>query len=159
MRTGVRLGIDVGTSRVGVARSDPAGTMAIPLVTVNRAYGGDDVREVAELAREYDAIEIVVGLPVHMRGEEGKSARLARSFAKLLQKSSPQLRVCLVDERLSSTQAHGRLGETGMSQKRQRTIVDQVAAQVILEQALAMERGTNLPPGEEVLATGRKDLP
>lgn len=141
----------MGSVRIGISRSDTSGALAIPLDTVSRVHGGADVAKIASLAREYDAIEVAVGLPVHLSGEEGKSAAAARSFARLLQKRLPEVRICLVDERLSSTQAHARLQEAGLPGRKQRPVVDQVAAQVILEQALSMERSTGHPPGEPIL--------
>ncbi|WP_412766210.1 Holliday junction resolvase RuvX [Scrofimicrobium appendicitidis] len=150
MRAGIRLGVDVGSVRVGVARSDQAGVLVLPLETVPRDRRGQDLRRIVALVREYEAIEVVIGLPLHLAGGEGESARMARSFGRALKRRLPKTRVCLVDERLSSNQAHGRLTEAGLSQAQQRMIVDQVAAQVILEQALASERATGLPPGEPI---------
>ncbi len=147
-RQGIRLGVDVGTVRIGVARSDAAGLMAIPLETVKRDRRGNDVRRIAELAKEREAIEIVVGLPRHLAGGKGQSAADAIKFAERIQRRLPELRVCLVDERLTSTQAHGKLSEAGVDGRRQRDIVDQVAAQIILEQALEIERLTGELPGE-----------
>lgn len=150
-RLGVRLGIDVGTVRIGVACSDPNGRMAIPLATVNRDRRGRDVRKIASLAQEKEAIEIVVGLPRHLNGKEGSSAAEARDFAQKLQRKLPEMRVCLVDERLSSSQAHGLLSAAGQDSRARRQIVDQVAAQIILDQALEIERFSGSPPGIDAL--------
>lgn len=150
MRVGVRLGVDIGTVRIGVARSDALGTLAIPLETVRRDRRGEDLRRLAQLVQEREAIEVVIGLPLHLAGVEGKSARDARRFARHLQDMLPKVRVCLVDERLSSNQAHELLSARGLDSRRQRPIVDQVAAQIILEQALDFERSTGALPGEAV---------
>lgn len=154
----MRIGVDVGSVRIGVARSNDTGTLAIPLETVRRVHGGADIGRLAALVREHNAIEVVVGLPLHLGGAEGASAEEARKFANRLKKRVRKVRVALIDERLSSSQAHGRLAEAGLSQRAQRDIVDQVAAQVILEQALAEERTTGRPPGEQVLSPEERKL-
>lgn len=158
MRPGVRLGIDVGSVRIGVARSDPLGRMAIPLETVRRHRRGADIRQIMKIAEERSAIEIVIGLPVHLAGTEGASARVARQFGEQLSRKLPGIRICLVDERLSSTQAHGRLAEAGLDSRGQRPVVDQVAAQIILEQALEQERLTGKPPGIDVSKMDERNI-
>ncbi len=154
MRRGVRLGVDVGTVRVGVARCDPDGILAVPLETVRRQDDGGDLDRIVELAQEYSAIEIVVGLPRHMRGGEGVSAKGARRYARKLKQRCPYIRVCLVDERLTSNQAHERLRASGVPEREHRAMVDQVAAQIIVEQALEMERMSGQAPGNDVREEG-----
>ncbi len=145
MRSGVRLGIDVGRARIGVARSDAAGGLVVPLSTVRR--DGRDVARIAQLAQEYAAVELVVGLPRNMDGTEGASARDARQYAGRLARRT-DLPVRLVDERLSTVTAHQALHAAGLKERAHRPVVDQVAASVILEQALATEKNTGLPAGE-----------
>ena len=157
VRPGVRIGVDVGKVRIGISRSDPLGHMALPLATVRRDRRGRDIREIAQIARERGAIEIVVGLPRHLAGAEGASAQDARRFAIRLKRKLPELRVCMMDERLSSTQAHARLGATGLDSRGQRQVVDQVAAQIILDQALESERLSGKPPGQPVSADGAQE--
>ena len=83
--TGVWLGVDVGTVRVGVARSDPNGILATPVATLARdAQGGTDLAELARLVREHEAVGVVVGLPVTLAGREGPSAAMARDYANAL---------------------------------------------------------------------------
>ena len=82
MRRGVRIGIDVGSVRVGVARSDPDAVMAVPVETVLR--GNADVVRIKELVTEYDALELLVGLPLGLDGQEGRAAVLARDYALVL---------------------------------------------------------------------------
>lgn len=154
MRRGVRLGVDVGTVRVGVARCDPDGILAVPLETVRRQDDGGDLDRIVELAQEYSAIEIVVGLPRHMRGGEGVSAKGARRYARKLKQRCPHIRVCLVDERLTSNQAHERLRASGVPEREHRAMVDQVAAQIIVEQALEMEQMSGQAPGNDVREEG-----
>lgn len=146
-RRGVRLGIDVGKARVGVARCDPDGLLAIPVETVTRDDGS--VTRILELADEHAAVEVLVGLPLNMRGEDTASTEDARVFASALAKASV-LPVRLVDERLSTVSAHAALRSSGRTQRSSRSIVDQVAAVVLLQQALDVEKSTGRPPGTPV---------
>lgn len=143
-RPGVRLGIDVGTARVGVARCDRDGLLAVPVETVARSEAAP--RRVAELADEYGAFELLVGLPISLSGNETASTADARTFAAALQAASA-LPVRLVDERLSTVSAHAVLRESGRSQRSSRRIVDQVAAVVLLQQAIDVEKSTGTPAG------------
>jgi putative holliday junction resolvase len=144
VRAGVRLGIDVGSVRVGVAACDPGGSIATPVETVRRGAG--DVSRLVELAREYEAVELVVGLPVSLSGSEGKAALAAREFAARLAEATG-VAVRLVDERLSTVDATRTLRDAGLGGKRQRGVIDQAAAVIILQGALDAERSTGLPPG------------
>jgi putative Holliday junction resolvase len=145
-RAGVRLGIDVGKARIGVARSDHHGMLATPLATVPRSADGSDVARIAELAAEYEAFEIVVGLPLALSGRETASTDDARGFAVRLA-GALHLPARLVDERLSTVSANSTLRASGRTQKASRMIVDQIAAVVILQHALDTERSTGRPPG------------
>jgi putative Holliday junction resolvase len=144
MRPGVRLGVDVGTARIGVARCDPHGMLATPIETVSRGPG--DLARIAELAVEYDAVELVVGLPIALSGNETASTADARLFAAQLAwvQRAP---VRLVDERLSSVSANAALRASGRNAKNSRSVVDQVAATIILQHALDFERSAGSPPG------------
>ena len=121
--------------------------LATPVETVAR----DDraVARVREIATELEALEILVGLPLNLRGEDTASTVDAREFAAAVAAAdAPPVR--LVDERLSTVSAHAALRLSGRSQKRSRTIVDQVAAVVLLQQALEVEKSTGRPPGSPV---------
>ena len=146
-RRGVRLGIDVGKARVGVARCDPDGMLATPVETVPR----DDasIARILTIADEQEAFELVVGLPLNMSGDDTPSTRDAREFAALLASSSARP-VRLVDERLSTVSAHAALRGTGRSQRSSRSIVDQVAAVILLQQALDVEKSSGRAPGSTV---------
>jgi putative Holliday junction resolvase len=146
-RRGVRLGIDVGKARVGVARCDPDGMLATPVETVAR--GDDSISRLVVLAEEHGAVELVVGLPISLSGGDTPSTADAREFAQALAQASP-LPVRLVDERLSTVSAHSALRGSGRSQRQSRNIVDQVAAVVLLQQALDVEKNTGRPPGTSV---------
>ncbi|MFI8631977.1 Holliday junction resolvase RuvX [Microbacterium sp. NPDC077663] len=143
-RRGVRLGIDVGRARVGVARCDPDGLLAVPVETVPRAE--TSVARIVEIAREYDAIEVLVGLPISLGGTETASTTDAREFATALD-AALQVPVRLVDERLSTVSANAVLRQNGRSQKSSRRIVDQIAAVVLLQQAIDVEKSTGNPAG------------
>jgi putative Holliday junction resolvase len=147
MRSGVRLGIDVGTVRVGVARSDLHGMLATPVETVPRGAG--DLERVLVLATEVDAFELVVGLPLALSGRETASTADARAFAEQLA-SLASVPVRLVDERLSTVSANNAIRSSGKSQKQARSIIDQVAAVIILQHALDHERSGSSLPGSIV---------
>ncbi|MFC4555164.1 Holliday junction resolvase RuvX [Georgenia faecalis] len=151
-RAGVRLGVDVGTVRVGVARSDRSGLLATPVETLARRRDGSELARLAELAREEEAIEIVVGLPRHLSGAEGSGALNAREYAGRIARVCQPVPVRLVDERLTTVSAHQALHTAGRPGRRHREVVDQVAAVLILQSALDAERGTGEPVGEPVSA-------
>jgi putative Holliday junction resolvase len=152
---GVKLGVDVGTVRVGVAVCDRDGILATPLRTLERnAKKNTDVRIIAALAEELHAVEIFVGLPRTMKGEEHASARMATEYATLLADAlrdrSADVPVRLVDERLSTVTAHRNLHEAGMSSRNHRKVVDQVAAAGILQHAIDMQRARGTEIGSRV---------
>ncbi len=161
-RRGVRLGIDVGDVRIGVARCDPDGLIATPVETVRRGARVTWRRLVAIVAEE-EAIEVVVGLPVSLSGREGPAAVKARAFASdLFTVLNPEttgegralprhpIPVRLFDERLTTVSAERVLRERGRKGSHQRSVVDQAAAVVILQHAIDTERSTGRPPGQEV---------
>ncbi|AIE82314.1 Holliday junction resolvase RuvX [Actinotignum schaalii] len=150
MRRGVRIGVDVGRARTGVASCDSDGILATPVATL--PANGTDVSEVAREVRERGAIEVIVGLPRNMDGSEGASARYSRRWARRLARRIAPVPVRLFDERLSTVAAHAQLHEAGRSSRRHRAVVDQVAATVILNNALEAERLTGAPAGELVAA-------
>src|SRR5689334_19217305 len=123
MRQGVRLGVDAGSVRIGVARSDPGGILASPLETVPSGKG--DVARIAALAAEYDAVEVIVGLPVSLPGQEGRAAETARRFATRIAGRLAPGRVRLFDERLTTVTAENGLRESGVRGRAARKVVDQ----------------------------------
>ena len=147
MRTGVRIGIDVGKARVGVARCDRDGLLATPIETVPR----DDatVARIAQLIAELEPIELVIGLPLSLSGSDTPSTADARDFADALA-ASGTTPVRLVDERLSTVTAQRQLRETGKRTRGSRPVIDQVAAVIILQNALDSERTAGRPPGTVV---------
>ena len=160
-RPGGRGGIDVGSVRVGVAASDPSGLLATPVRTVARDPDAEaahpaDLEEVATVVAELEAVEVVVGLPRTLAGAEGAAAEAARTYAGRLSERIAPVPVRLVDERLTTVDAHRNLRESGVDGRRQRSVVDQAAAVLILQTALDTERSSGRPPGELVRTGGRK---
>ena len=148
MRAGVRLGVDVGDVRIGVARSDPSGLIATPVETVARGTG--DLARLRALGVEHEAVEVVVGLPRSLSGGEGPAAAKVRSYTAELARVLAPVPVRLCDERLSTVTAEAVLRGQGRKGRNRRAVVDQAAAVVILQNALDTERSTGAPPGEEV---------
>jgi putative Holliday junction resolvase len=145
MRTGTRLGVDVGRARVGVARSDRDGLLATPVETLRR----DDrtIEALRALTIELEPIEIVVGLPLSLSGADTASTTDARDFARELA-AATELPVRLVDERLSTVSAQRALHDAGRRTRGSRPVIDQVAAVIILQNALDFERSAARPPGD-----------
>jgi putative Holliday junction resolvase len=147
---GVRLGVDVGTVRVGVAISDPDGILATPLVTLRRdlstpsknaSEGEDegedsypeDIAAVMRLVQVHETVEVVVGLPVTLSGQESHAATHVRAYAQVLARAVAPVPVRLTDERMSTAVATRRLSERGVRGGRRRAVVDQAAAVEILQ--------------------------
>lgn len=151
MRFGVRLGIDPGDSRIGVAKSDPSGFLATPVETVRTGRG--DVRRLAALVTELEVVEVVVGLPRSLSGAEGPAAVKARAFAGRLARRVAPTPVRLCDERLTTVSAESILRDQGRHGAKRRAVVDQAAAVLILQTALDTERLSGQAPGEIVEVT------
>lgn len=145
MRPGVRLGVDVGKARIGVSRCDPHALLSTPVETVARGDG--DLGRIAAIAVDLNAVEIVVGLPLSLSGAHTPSTQDAIGFARKLA-ITVGLPVRLVDERLSTVSAQQALRASGRNSKSSRSVIDQVAAVIILQHALDFERSAGNPPGE-----------
>ncbi|MFB6840445.1 Holliday junction resolvase RuvX [Streptomyces sp. NPDC056361] len=150
MRRGRRLAVDVGDARIGVASCDPDGVLATPVETVP----GRDVpaahRRLRQLVEEYEPIEVVVGLPRSLSGREGPAATKVRAFAREMAKGIAPVPVRLVDERMTTVSATHGLRASGVKAKKGRSVIDQAAAVIILQNALESERVSGNPPGEGV---------
>jgi putative holliday junction resolvase len=151
MRQGVRLALDWGDARIGVAACDLEGLLAYPLTTV--PAGGDEVAKLTAVVAEHVPIEVLVGFPRSLSGGEGPAAAKARERAVRLA-HAVRVPVRLVDERLTTVTASRRLSEGGKRAKEQRKLIDAAAAVSILEHALAFEQSQGKPPGELVSAPG-----
>lgn len=152
VRPGVRLGLDPGDARIGVARCDPTGFLATPLETVRRGRG--DVSRLRKLVAETEAVEVVVGLPRSLSGSEGPAALKVRDFAQLLARQIDPVPVRLCDERLTTVSAESMLRERGRKGQDRRSVVDMAAAVLILQNALDTERASGRAPGEIVEVSG-----
>ncbi|MCW1250322.1 Holliday junction resolvase RuvX [Acaricomes phytoseiuli] len=156
-RRGVRLGLDVGSVRVGLAQSDPDALLATPLRTLQRdARKGSDLNIVVKEALSQQVHIIYVGLPQTLRGSESASAEAARLLAQelagRLAAAGSTAEVRLVDERFSTTTAHRQLHQAGVPGRAHRKVVDQMAAAGILQHALEIEKSTGSPAGQAVQA-------
>lgn len=118
--------------------------LAVPVETVPR----DDasVTRILQLVAEYEPLELVVGLPINLRGEDTASTADARAFAAALGRASG-CAVRLIDERLSTVTAHQALRASGRTQRTSRSVVDQAAAVVLLQHAIDTEKGTGAAAG------------
>ena len=158
----MRLGVDPGTVRVGLARSDPDGVLASPLETLRRDQRSDDPEDIARIARivmTNHVVEVIVGLPTSMSGEPGTASAAAHAYAVLIARRVEPVPVRVVDERLSTVSAEARLREAGLGGRRRRQAVDQSAAAVILQSALDAERASGSPPGSLVAPGPHPDGP
>jgi len=142
--TGRLLGIDFGTKRLGIAISNQEQTISSPLENYTRLVPEVDAATIKELAEEYGAIGLVVGLPVHMSGDEGKQAERAREFGNWLSQTI-NLPVQFWDERFTSAIAESYLMQSELSQDQRKARLDKLSAQVMLQTFLdAPDR--NAPP-------------
>jgi putative holliday junction resolvase len=130
---GRRLGIDVGSVRIGVASSDPDGILATPVETVRRDRSGKHVRRLAELAAELEAVEVIVGLPRTLADRTGPSAVDAIELAEALARRVAPIPVRLADERLTTVSAQRSLRAAGVRAREHRAVIDQAAAVAILQ--------------------------
>ena len=148
MRSGVRVGIDIGTVRIGVARSDRDGYLATPVETVDRG-SENPIGQLVSVIAELEAIEVIVGLPLSLNGSHTASTEDALVMARELGQNA-SVPVRLVDERLTTVSAHSALRAAGKKQKQTRSVIDQVAAVMILQHALDSERSSGNLPGKDI---------
>ena len=150
MITGVRIALDIGSVRIGVAKCDAEGLLAIPLTTISA--GPEAVNQVLDLLMEHQAICVYIGKPISLAGKDTASTQSAIKFAGEIAASLQEfnIQVRLIDERLSTVSAQRGMHEAGRNVKQSRDAIDQAAAVVILEHALASERNSGTLVGEEV---------
>lgn len=146
---GRRLGIDVGTVRIGVAASDPDGILATPVETVRRDRSGKHLRRLAKLVTEWEAVEVIVGLPRTLADRTGPSALDAIDVAEALAQRVAPTPVRLADERLTTVSAQRSLREAGVRAREQRAVIDQAAAVAILQSWLDQRRATVAESGAQ----------
>ncbi len=126
--------LDIGDVRIGVAVSDPTGTIAMPVEVIRRIGWSPDTKKIKEICNAYCTDRILSGLPLNMDGSEGFQAQKVRDFCNQLEKAG--LSVIFQDERLSTVSAEEILIEGGLSRSDRKHVVDKVAATVILQQWL-----------------------
>lgn len=161
--TGVRLGVDVGRARVGLAATDPAGILASPVATLKRDPKNlRDLHQIIDEVIQRNAVRIYVGDPINLKGNRTASTedahRFARQLARLLAEAEVSTQVRLIDERLSTVSASQKLHQAGISSRNQRSVIDQLAAVAILEHAMLLERNTGVNTGTLVSAEQEEDL-
>lgn len=129
------LAIDHGDARIGIAATDPVGIMAHPVETIHIS-AGDPIERIALIVSERQIKQLVLGLPLHINGNEGPAAIKVRKFGKHLRQRLPNLPLHFCDETFTTVSAYEKLHEAGFSKKRkakqQRAIIDQAAAVEIL---------------------------
>lgn len=133
MKTNTVLGLDPGTKRIGVAISDPQGKIAFPHAVLT--HGPQFIEELAQLTSERDVRHIVIGLPRRTSGEEGPEAAAARQLADNVEQKLG-ISVSLYDERFTTKAAAGELSRANVNARRQRTVLDKVAATLLLQSYL-----------------------
>ena len=147
MRKGKRLAVDVGSVRIGLATCDPDGILASPMTALIRSDSvGLTGEAIVTIAKELDAIEILVGDPISLSGTTTSSTKDAREFARQIA-ATITIPVRLVDERLTTVSAATKLRESGKSSRQAKQYIDSASAVEILEQALNFERSTGIAPG------------
>lgn len=161
--TGVRLGVDVGRARVGLAATDPAGILASPVATLARDTDNlQDLLQIVGEVIERNAVRIYVGDPINLKGKKTASTedahRFARQLRRMLQQHELTTEVRLIDERLSTVSASQQLRQAGISSRHQRSVIDQLAAVAILEHALMLERNTGINTGTLVSPEQEEDF-
>jgi len=129
---GCVLGFDFGEKRIGVALGERLIGIAHPLTTISTEINDERFQQIGQLIEEWKPVALVVGLPLSLEGEEHKVTKLCRKFAHRLE-GRFKLPVCMVDERLSSVAASQTLKELGIGGRKQKPMLDQVAAQHILQ--------------------------
>lgn len=142
----------MGLARIGIARCDPDATMAFPVSTVKA--GPKAIGEIAELITEYEPLAIYIGLPMGLKGNVTASTQMAIEFGKelhnILEEKGIILHIAMVDERLSTVSATNAMQSAGRNAKNSRGFIDQAAAVVILEHALALEKSTQMLAGIKI---------
>ena len=140
--SGVLLALDLGSVRTGVAACDALRILAYPVEVITQDQ--NLATRLTSLAEEYNAVGVVIGYPLTLEGEPGIAAQLIRDRAQVLS-STTKIPMWLVDERLSTAEAHQKLRSIGRNSRSSREIVDAVAAVGILELVMnALNQGQDI---------------
>lgn len=129
------LGFDIGDKTIGLAVSDALGITAQGLTTIRRTKLTQDLEVLDGIVKEYDIAVFVLGLPKNMNNTIGPQGNKVKQFASFMKKKW-EIPIVFQDERLSTVAAHQMMSESGMHWKKKKEIVDEIAAQVILQRYL-----------------------
>ena len=129
------LALDAGEKRIGVAVSDPLGIIAQGVTVIMRKGPETDLNEIEKIVGEYKAESVVVGMPINMDGTKGRSAEKVNEFVETL-KGRLSIPVYTYDERLSTKESEKFLISADVSRKKRKSVIDKMAAQLILESYL-----------------------
>ena len=151
MRKGVRLALDLGGVRTGVARCDASGVLASPMAVWQASSAAELIPLLSLALAQDEVLEIIVGLPTDLRGNEAVAAHSVRSLVHDLAVALPTVTFRLVDERLTTAAARKQLQAAGYSTRTDKALIDAAAATILLEDALEAERRQGVPPGEPVV--------
>lgn len=148
---GVRLSVDVGTQRIGLAKSDQDQIMAVPVTTI--AANENAISSILDLVADLDAQLIYVGKPISLNSKTTESTKIAIDFAFQLANST-HIPVHLIDERFTTVSATSQLQKSGKDSRHARLVIDQVAAVILLDQAMAIEKSSGSLAGELIMPKG-----
>lgn len=148
MRRGVRLALDLGSVRTGVARCDASATLCSPFAVWQASSAVEILPLLRSVLAEEDVLEVIVGLPTNLKGAQGLAAENIREIASELKQALPELAIRLVDERMTTAAARKQLQSAGYTTRNDRSLIDAASAAILLEDALEAERRQGTAPGE-----------
>jgi len=134
------LAIDYGEVRMGLAISDPLRIFAFPLTVIDLKKNVDFIKTIQDIIKEKEVKRIIIGYPLKMDGSEGIQTEKVKGFVEEL-KGKINIDIEMVDERLTTTVAQRALTDIGIGQKKQRGIIDKIAAAKLLETYLELNKG------------------
>ena len=134
------MAVDVGTVRIGLAKSDPSGRIALPIAPIAAKPREAALQTILTYARELRPSQVIVGLPLTLDGDEATASMRSRRFAAQLQKLIP-CRVAMIDERLTTVVAEAALRDADVSRSKRKQVIDQAAATILLQTFLDHRAG------------------
>lgn len=146
MRPGTRFALDLGESRIGVAKSDASGMLASPFGVYKTVE--DWLSPFSQVLVEWEAIELLIGLPTDLEGNNGIAAQNVLERVAHIRTVLADVPIRLVDERFTTVTARRNLQAAGYNSRSDKTLIDAAAATVLLQGALDAERASGQPGGE-----------
>ena len=131
-----KMSLDLGDRRIGIATSDPLGIIANPLETYTRSSMSRDIQYISHLVQKHEVDTIILGLPINMDGTEGERVEKSRQFGDLLKQNMPNIKIDYMDERWTTVSAERMLIDADVSREKRKTVIDKVAATIILQSYL-----------------------